>query len=117
MSTPQHHGASNDSDRFGWRAVRHGERSEPHAAAELRSVDGRLGCTNTAIPTSAPEPAGLVTHVHSLLLSRRFSHRGGLPHRAPELHQGLDPGAGQRHLFPEPDFHIEALPAVRRSRC
>jgi hypothetical protein len=32
-----------------------------------------VGCTNTAITTSAPEPAGLVTHVHSLLLSPAFS--------------------------------------------
>jgi hypothetical protein len=32
-----------------------------------------VGCTNTAVTTSAPEPAGLVTHVHSLLLSPAFT--------------------------------------------
>src|SRR4029077_6559139 len=31
------------------------------------------GCTNTAVTTSPPEPAGLVTHVHSLLLSPAFT--------------------------------------------
>jgi hypothetical protein len=35
-----------------------------------------VGCTNTAVTTSAPEPAGLVTHIHSLLLSPAFTNPG-----------------------------------------
>jgi len=74
-----------------------------------------VGCTNTAITTSAPEPAGLVTHVHSLLLSPAFSNPAvACPTGHPNCTRVSIPVLANDIFFQNRTFHMSAAgsPAV-----
>jgi len=74
-----------------------------------------IGCTNTAVTTSAPEPAGLVTHVHSLLLSPAFSNPAvACPTGHPNCTKVSIPVLANDIFFQNRTFHMSAAgsPAV-----
>jgi hypothetical protein len=74
-----------------------------------------VGCTNTAVTTSAPEPAGLVTHVHSLLLSPAFTNPAvACPTGHPNCTKVSIPVLANDIFYQNRTFHMSAAgsPAV-----
>ena len=74
-----------------------------------------IGCTNSAVTTSNPEPAGLVTHVHSLLLSPAFTNPSvTCPAGHPNCTKVSIPVLANDIFFQNRTFHMSAAgsPAV-----
>jgi len=74
-----------------------------------------VGCTNTAVTTSAPEPSGLVTHPHSLLLSPAFTNPAVVcPTGHPNCTQVSIPVLANDIFFQNRTFYMSAAgsPAV-----
>jgi hypothetical protein len=74
-----------------------------------------VGCTNNAITTSTAEPAGLVTHVHSLLLSPAFTNPAvACPTGHPNCTKVSIPVLANDIFFQNRTFHMSAAgsPAV-----